>query len=115
MSHCIKAVMPNVYASIREQLVLALENVDVLNHTEIDALEVSGLTETARLLAILQRRTRRLCDNKLDHVKTIAQMHGFLVTGQRLAGQDTTDASSSHQNLLAIQRALEKYTSDVKT
>jgi len=109
--------MTSVYDDIRSDLLQVLEGVDVLNNTDIGHLNVDGLTESARLAAILNRRLKRLCINKLDEVKTIAEMHASIEWGQRLMGKDTgyCDVSARHKSLLNSQHALEKYTTHVKT
>lgn len=98
-----------VYDEIETDLVSALEGVDVLNNTDIGRLDVNGLTETARLIAILERRVKRLCVMKLDQVKASAFLYAGLETGQRLMGKSTDDASAKHKSLLDSQHALEKY------
>lgn len=106
--------MPDAYQSTRKCLVQALEHVEVMNSTDICHLEVDGLTEIARLIAILDRRVNRLCFNKLAHAETVAKM----TEGQRLLGKDVKASASYaawHEAWLAKQRSLEKYARNVKT
>jgi hypothetical protein len=101
--------MTSVYDDINSDLVQALEGVDVLTRTDIGRLKVDELMETARLIAILDRRVKRMCAFKLDEVKTMAEMHASLEWGQSLMGKDTSDVKTKHKSLL------QRYTIPVKT
>ena len=107
----IMAVLMATYNNIKKHLVQTLEHVDELNHTDICLLDAAALAETAKLIAILERRTKRLCVAKLDHVKFAATMHEGLLKGQQMMGKDATDASAYHNSILNTQRLLEKHAS----
>lgn len=97
------------YSNIKGHLVQTLEHIEELNHTDIGQLDAAGLTETAKLVAILDRRTKRLCASKLDHVKFVATMHEGHLKGLQMMGKDTSDKRAYLNTILNTQRLLEKY------
>ena len=90
--------MTSVYDDIQSDLVQALEGVHVLNNTDIGHLKVDGLTKAAKLIAILDRRIKRLCVSKLDEVKKVVEMHAGLMWGRHLMVQDTGEFSAGNKS-----------------
>ena len=60
--------MQHANASISKHVLGALKHIEVLNNIDICQLDEAGLTENARLVAMLARRLKRLCAYKADNV-----------------------------------------------
>lgn len=93
------------YDSIKKHLVRALEHVEVLNDTDVCLLDGEGLAEITKLVTIMNRRLKRLCDGKADNLNGVAYLQEGLMLGQRLLGQKETATSSFNENV-RLGRAL---------
>jgi len=89
--------MAETYGSIKKHLIRTLEHVEVLNDTDISELNGEALAEISKLVAILNRRFKRLCDGKADHLKGVAFLQEGLMIGQRLRSKEVTDAASFNE------------------